>query len=95
MTSISDARQRGESFTAYLARRKATQAAIRQYLKGRLSHVSSQIVTLPADPTPEQAKQWHEGLSRGHIRDAQTVTLTNGKTVSVARTKGVTYRRPA
>ena len=95
MTSISNARQRGESFTAYLARRKATQAAIKLHLKGRLSHVSSRIVTLPADPTLEQVRQWRDGLSRGHIRDAQTVTLTNGKTVSVARTKGVTYRRPA
>ena len=90
-TAPSNARQPGENLKACKARLKQTGQQIKAYLKGRLVHISTQIVRLPvlgADATVDEA------VLRGQYRDVRLVTLPDGKQMRVGRTKGVAYRKP-
>jgi hypothetical protein len=89
--ALSNARHPDETFKNYKARLKLVGRNIKHYLRGQMTHVSSQIVHLPAaggDTTVDEA------VRRGDYRDLKLVTKPDGTVIRVGRTKGVTYRRP-
>lgn len=57
----------------------------------RFLHVSSEIVQLPIFGTNPEVDR---AVLAGQYRDIQQVFLPDGTEVHIARTKGVTYRKP-
>lgn len=90
MNALSNARHPGEKFQDYKARLKLVGRKLKQYLRGRMAHVSTEIVHMPvlgADVMVDEA------IQRGDYRDLKLVTKPDGTVIRVGRTKGVTYWR--
>lgn len=84
-------RQKGESWGAYKARRRAVNAAIELHGRGKLAFVSTEVLRLPLLGVDAKVD---EQILQGKIRQVTLVTLKNGTQFRVGRTKGVTYRKP-
>ena len=91
MNALSNARHPGEKFAAYRARRQTTRRQVDAYLRGKMVHESTRIVQLPLLGDDVEIDR---AVIAGQFRDAALRTLPDGKQVRVARTKGVTYRKP-
>lgn len=85
------ARRADETQADYRARRKLTGLAVAEHLRGRMLHVSSEIVSLP--PLGEN-ERFDREVRQGYYRDVIPMTTPNGEAVRLARTKGATYRKP-
>lgn len=92
MQHTTNARLPGEDFKAYRARLRTVSAGIKRYLRGTMVCATASAVTLPLPGVDSQAD---EAVLRGQFRDVALLTLPDGKQIRVARTKGVTYRKPA
>ena len=90
MNALSNARHPGEKFQDYKARLKLVGRKLKQYLRGRMAHVSTEIVSIERDKVDAEATR---AIVSGAWRDMQDVTLPNGTVIRVGRTKGVTYWR--
>lgn len=88
MNALSNARHPGEKFPDYKARLKLVGRKLKQYLRGQMVHVSTEIVHLPAQGLDAVAD---EAVRRGDYRDLQLVTKPNGTVIRVGCTKGDTF----
>lgn len=91
MNALSNARQPGEKFLAYRARRTALLRQVDAYLRGTMVHESTRIVQLPLLGDDAEVDR---AVTAGQFRDVVLQTLPGGRQTRVARTKGVTYRKP-
>ena len=86
--ALSNARHPGEKFPDYKARLKLVGRKLKQYLRGRMAHVSTEIVHLPvlgADVAVDEA------IQRGDYRDLKLDRKSDGTVIRVGRTKGDTF----
>lgn len=88
MNALSNARHPGEKFPDYKARLKLVGRKLKQYLRGRMAHVSTEIVSIERDKIDPEAMR---AIVSGAWRDMQDVTMPNGTVIRVGRTKGDTY----
>lgn len=86
--ALSNARHPGEKFQDYKARLKLVGRKLKQYLRGSMVHVSTEIVSIERDKVDAEATR---AIVSGAWRDMQDVTLPNGTVVRVGRTKGDTF----
>lgn len=91
MNALNNARQPGESYKNYRARRKLAHRPLANVLSGRFCHVATKIVTLPPAGADEQVDK---EVERGLYRDLVSVMQKDGKEIRVGRTKGETYLHP-
>lgn len=90
---LSPARLPGEDFATYKARRAGVAMAMENSIRARpLVHVSTQLLALPLKGADEKVE---EDIRAGHaVVIYPEVTMANGNRARLARTKGVTYRKP-
>lgn len=88
-------RMPGEKFSAYRARRRTVNKAIRLHLKGRMAFKSCDVVSYPAvGLRPDLDTAITKDLERGLLRNLVPVTLADGTVRRIGRTKGVSFRYP-